>query len=503
MVLVAGLGLAVSCAMLWALDDLPAKKVIGDDRESSRLLEEAPARGGVVIDAMSRNGAIDAETAKDAKAKSAIPHLSAQALRAGSWFADWVAREATNVNGISGNVPLRTTLIPQLQKLAEEAVANALSGTGASLQVSQAALVAMRPDGAVLAMVGGSDYQASPFNRAVDARRQPGSASELFVYLAALRNGFKLNARIKGWRPENFGELDYDRTTLAEGVVQSTNSAAANLAQQVGLDQVVVAARDLGVTGPLPAVPGLAMGTAEVSLLDLTAAYASVRAGKMPIKPWGIAAIGIADQQPLQSMGPLIATQSMEPDQEPLLKLLQYLMRRDTGQADALDGFAAGKAGTSQNYRDAWFIGFNDTLIVGVWVGNDDGTPMVRVTGGSLPAQIWKRFITEATPVLARDDQSAAAAPPKTAVGAAQTSSGSAPEARRCDYQACARAYQSFRALDCSYQPYDGSSRQFCDKNSPRAQCNIDGCTSVYSSFDPIDCTYRPYGGGSRRMCTK
>jgi len=512
-------------------------------------LEAAQARAAVVIDAMRENGAIDAATADDAKAHPASLHLSGQALRAGSWFADWIAKESADLTGAyAGSMRLRTTLVPGLQKLAEQAVGESLDGPGAGRHASQAALVAMRPDGAVVAMVGGRNYQESQFNRAVNAQRQPGSAFKLFVYLAALRKGFSVDDTIdaspldiKGWQPENYAERQYGRVTLAEAFAQSINTAAVRLAQQVGLNNVVAAARDLGVTGPLPAVPSLALGTADLSLLELTAAFASVQADKMPVKPWGISGLGVEGQPRLQSMGaPIGSTQSLQPYQKPLLDLLQGVIQHGTGRAAALNGFAAGKTGTSQDYRDAWFIGFNDTLIVGVWVGNDDRTPMDRVTGGSLPAAIWKRFMTDATTVAARQEQPAAAppspdvvatAPPPARAEPAPAAAERSPETGQCDYQACARTYQSFRASDCTYQPYGSTAREVCDKSPSqrtaampyastsrsrapldksersdrpsRGQCNIDACAAAYESFDSGDCTYQPYDGGPRRACTK
>jgi penicillin-binding protein 1A len=514
-----------------------AAMLAGMIRSPSRInplqnLEEARTRAAVVIDAMRDNGAIDAATAESAKANPAVLHLSGKVLRAGTWFADWVGREATKItSSSSGNVRLRTTLVPELQKLAEHAVDDILADQGVERHVSQAALVAMRPDGAVVAMVGGRDYlQPSPFNRAVDAQRQPGSAFKLFVYLAALRKGFRLNdtidARsldIKGWQPENFGDHHYGRVTLAEGFAESINTAAVRLAQQVGLDQVIAAARDLGITGALPAVPSLALGTADVSLLDLTAAYAAVMAGKAPIKPWGIAGISFDGRPQFQSMGPPMApTQSLQPEQEPLLELLQDVVQRGTGRKAMLDGFAAGKTGTSQNYRDAWFIGFDDSLVTGVWVGNDNDSPTDHVTGGSLPAAIWKRFMTDARTVVARERPNDESVPDTLP---AQAPAGQASESPQCDYQACARRYQSFRVSDCTYQPYGGSSRRLCERNAPssaaatsfapdsesqlapdkskEAQCNIDVCASFYDSFDPADCSYQPYGGGPRRVCDR
>jgi penicillin-binding protein 1A len=521
-------------------------------------LEAAQARAAVVLEAMRDNGAIDARTAENAAAQPAVLHLSEQALPATTWFADWVARDATKAIG-RGNMRLRTTMMPALQKLAEEAVASVLAKDGAERRASQAALVAMRPDGAVVAMVGGRDYPSNQFNRAVDAQRQPGSAFKLFVYFAALRKGLTPNdtidaspVDIKGWHPENFDERRYGRMTLAEAFAKSINTAAARLAQQVGLNQVIGAARDLGVTGALPAVPSLALGAADMNLLELTAAYAAVKAGKMPIKPWGVAGFGVGPQPRLQSMGPPIGgTQSLQPYQKPLLELMLGVLRNGTGRAAALDGFAAGKTGTSQNYGDAWFIGFNDSLVAGVWVGNDDHTPMKRVTGGTLPAAIWKRFMTEAATVMARTppaaevppqpaaeasskqpaaeaspQQPAAEASPQQPADASPNAERQAAGAPRCDYEACARTHHSFRASDCTYQPFSGGPRRLCEKSPSqqsaatpfaqdssaqsllgqmfgKAQCNVDVCARFYSSFDPADCTYRPFGGGRRRVCTR
>jgi penicillin-binding protein 1A len=512
-------------------------------------LETAQARAARVIDAMRETGAIDGQTVEDAKAHPATPKLSQAALRAGSWFADWIAAESAGVTGPdSVSMRLRTTLDPGLQQLAEQAVADVLEAEGGRRHAGQAALVAMRRDGAVVAMVGGRDYQSSQFNRAVNAQRQPGSAFKLFVYFAALRNGLTLDdtvdarpLEIKGWEPENYAGREYGRVPLAQAFAQSINTAAVRLAQQVGLKQVIAAARDLGITSPLPSVPSLPLGTADMNLLELTAAYGAVAAGKMPIKPWGISGLGVEGQSRLQSMGaPIVETRPLQQYRGPLIALLEGVVRHGTGRAAALDGFSAGKTGTAQDYRDAWFIGFNDELIVGVWVGNDDHSPMDRVTGGSLPAAIWKRFMTAATNVVAREEPPSEAsaekpaprpatpekpAPPPAIPVPAPEATQPAASTRRCDYWGCARKYDSFRASDCTYQPYGSSGRRACDMTgSPRTaefpfapksrsesaperrgrgECNVDACAGTYESFDASDCTYQPYDGGPRRLCTK
>src|SRR5262249_4936329 len=246
---------------------------------------------------------------------------------------------------------------------------------------------------------------------------------------------------------------------------------------QVGLKEVIAAARDLGITDALPAVPSLALGAAEVNLLELTAAYAAVQVGKMPIKPWGVGGFGVGQQTHLQSMGPPIGgTQSLQPYQKPLLELMQDVVRHGTGRAAALDGFAAGKTGTSQKYRDAWFIGFNDTLITGVWVGNDDRAPMKRVTGGSLPAAIWKPFMEQAGPAATAASTPASSQASET-VGLApgpseasdQADAGrqvnmALPDMTECNARVCERFYHSFRTSDFTYQPYWGGSRRVCDR---------------------------------------
>ena len=491
-----------------------------------RDLSLARERANVVIDSMVANGVVDAGMARDARTHPAVLNTSEAVGRAGSWFADWVSREAANLIDPSyGNLLVRTTLNPQLQALAEQSANEVLDASGRERGASQAALVAMRPNGAVVAMVGGLDYRTSQFNRAVDAKRQPGSAFKLFVYLAALRHGFAPNdsidaspLQIKDWEPENYRGRRYGRVPLSEAFAQSINTAAARLAQEVGLNDVIAAAHDLGIKQRLPAVPSLALGAVDVSLLDLTAAYASVRADRISVEPWGISGFGADDKNALQVVKPPSRpARSLQPYRQPLIEMLQLVVQRGTGRAAALDGFAAGKTGTSEDYRDAWFIGFNEDLVTGIWVGNDDRAPMKQITGGSLPAEIWKRFMSQAIAIAGPTESPMARAPADPSL---TQGSSAEPPVLQCDYQACSRSYDSFRASDCTYQPYD-SPRKQCEKNlhvfesaSPasaseppdsdsQAQCNLEICSSMYSSFDPSDCTYQPYGGAPRRTCDK
>jgi penicillin-binding protein 1A len=499
----------------------------------------AQARAATVLDAMVANHVVDRRTADRAKAQPATIGPSGRLAEAHSWFTDWIAKRAAALAGSqAGVMRVRTTLRPELQRLAQAVLDHALATQGRRLHATEGALVAMRPDGAVLAMVGGRDYRASQFNRAVDARRQPGSAFKLFVYLAALRQGYAPQDTIdagpidiKGWRPQNFDDEHYGRITLAEAFAQSVNTAAVRLAMTVGLDRVIAAARDLGIDEKLPRVPSLALGAAGISLLDLTDAFASVRADRMHEHPWGVAAIGPGDGSRLRATVPLrAAAQNLDPYRQPLIDLLQDVVEHGTGRAAALDGFAAGKTGTSQDYRDAWFIGFNDPLVVGVWVGNDDDSPMRRVVGGTLPAAIWKEFMIRAAPLVSEQTSVAAVAPVSADQPAPMTEpaegSTAPPAARLCDEMACAGRYHSFRASDCTYQPYGGGPRRICEigalpsgavagtggtagdgTNSVAAaalaECDFDACARTYSSFNPADCTYQPDDGGPRQRCAQ
>lgn len=426
-------------------------------------LAGARARAAVVLGAMVDAGAIDTQVAEAAKAHPATLNPPAVESEGPTWFSDWVSPEARDVTaGLRGTLRVRTTLVPELQKVANEVVSDGLRNS-APLNVSQAALVAMRPDGSVVAMVGGRNYSESQFNRAAQAQRQPGSAFKPFVFLAALRSGWRPTdvvdaspLQIGAWEPKNYDGRDYGGVTLENGFAHSINTAAVRLAIDVGLDQVILAARDLGISTPLPEVPSIALGSAEVSLLNLTAAYASILAGHAPIQPWGVASLASEEQPRLMSIGAPAAKQTdLGVPGTQLRDLLRLPVERGTARAAALEGYAAGKTGTTQDHRDAWFIGFTQSLVVGIWVGNDDRTPMDEVTGGSLPAVMWKNFMLKAAPV-----PSVAADPQTVAQGTTPALGDGA--GGQCDFRACANRYQSFAAADCSYQPFGGGSRQRC-----------------------------------------
>jgi penicillin-binding protein 1A len=423
--------------------------------------EGARQRTLVVLDAMAANGKITEPQAAEAKTSFARLHPTTPTPRSGSWFADWISPQASEIAGSSpGSTTVRTTLVPRLQQIAERVVKRALDSEGKTVDASQAALVAMTPDGAVVAMVGGRDYKVSQFNRAVTAMRQPGSTFKLFVYYAALKAGLTLSDQvpdapidINGWSPENSGGNYRGWVTLAEAFARSLNAASVALAEEVGLDNVIAAARELGIDAPLANTPSLALGTSEVNLLNLTSAYASVQLGRAPVRPWGIIDFQAAGQPKTFRVGSQAKPNvDLSPYQSDLLGLLQLVVERGTGRGADPGTFAAGKTGTSQNNRDAWFVGFTEALVVGVWVGNDDDAPMKGVTGGDLPAHIWRDFMREAT-----------TEPTLNGMRSTEAVVNGQGAPLSCNITACSRSYRSFRPSDCTYQPYSGS-RRLCEK---------------------------------------
>ncbi|BDI60646.1 transglycosylase domain-containing protein [Qipengyuania nanhaisediminis] len=353
--------------------------------------DRAKARMDLVIGAMVEEGYLTRAEA-DALPDPVLDVRTSYDVPTGTYFADWalpIAREGLEP-GYARQV-LTTTLDSRLQALANRVTSRAALGD------AQVALVAMRPSGEVVAMVGGRSYAQSPFNRATQARRQPGSTFKLFVYLAALQAGWRPDDTIDNtaitagsYRPKNARERYSDTITLEEAFATSSNVAAVRLFNEVGSERVIRTARSLGVTSDLPeGDPSLALGTSSMTLLELTAAYAGVAANRFPIKPHAFA----EEEQgwwewlttPVDSASPRT--------HEDIERMLRAAINRGTGRAATLPIANYGKTGTTQNYRDALFVGYAGDLVVGVWIGNDDNSPLDRVTGGGLPARIWKDFM--------------------------------------------------------------------------------------------------------------
>jgi 1A family penicillin-binding protein len=390
-------------AMLAGIVKAPTKLAPTEDFAAARK------RAQLVLAAM-----VDAEMIKPADARRALRAVKLRegrkSLPVGSYFADWISPQVKEMFGRAyGEVQVWTTLDSQLQLRAQQAVARVMAGPGGGMGASEAALVAMRTDGRVVALVGGVDYRKSQYNRATQAERQPGSAFKPFVYLAAFRRGMTPDSlvvdapvTIGGWSPQNHeGRYAGGPVTLRDAFARSSNVAAARLVQQVGVGQVVQAARDLGVDRPLPNDATIALGTGTMSLMELTAAYAGIAAGRAPIEPHGVLTQKVA--APSRSLS--------RRERDGLLVLMREVVTRGTGVGANLGPGVYGKTGTSQDYRDAYFVGFAGDLVVGVWVGNDDNTPMRKVTGGSLPVQIWRDFMGFA---MRRQDFKAPAEAPVT-----------------------------------------------------------------------------------------
>jgi penicillin-binding protein 1A len=361
----------------------------------TRNYKLARERGRVVIAQMIEQGYITRAEAR--RLKPARLRVERQKeVPTGTYFADWVLPMARARGDVGyGEQEVQTTLESRLQKLALQTVRRA------GLGKAQIALVAMRPDGRVVAMVGGKDYAKSPFNRATQARRQPGSAFKLFVYLAALRAGMTPDTpiedrplRIGTWQPKNYGDRYRGTLTLREALALSSNVAAVRLSERVGRQNVIRAARDLGVRSPLADNPSLALGTSGVTLLELTSAYAAVAAGAYPVTPRGLEE---EEKAWWQRAWQKATGTSGDPAFDELREMLGAVVSQGTGRGAALAVPAFGKTGTTQDSRDALFIGFSQDLVVGVWVGNDDNSPMPgAIAGGGLPARIWRDFMTQA-----------------------------------------------------------------------------------------------------------
>ena len=323
-------------------------------------------------------------------------------LQNGTWyFADWVRERAeAYANNVYFNKRVFTTLDPLLQKKAEAALANQLNRVNSNKQL-EGAIVVLDAAGKVLAMVGGRNYFKSKFNRATQSRRQPGSVFKPIVFLAALIKGLSPESvisdqplEIGSWRPRNFDGVYRTQVSLRQALQMSYNVATVRLSEKIGRDLTIKMAYRLGIKAKLDDKPSLALGSSGVALINMTAAYVAISNGGFPVEPYGISTI-------VTEKGELIYTRR-EQTATPIASskvikdmnlMLEDVIARGTGKKADIGRIAAGKTGTSQDYRDAWFIGYSEGLTVGVWVGRDDNRPMRKITGGSIPAQIWAEFM--------------------------------------------------------------------------------------------------------------
>jgi penicillin-binding protein 1A len=347
----------------------------------------AAARAKEVLAAMVESGAITQAQAQAAAASIAFP--PAPAIAAG-WFADWAAAQAAPDLLPNADATLHTTLDARMQSIAESRLASLLDGPGEAAGVAQGAVVILDAGtGAVRAMVGGRDYRSGSFNRAVEARRQPGSAFKPFTWLSALQRGLTPDSlvldapvHVGHWSPENFEHRYEGEVTLTQALAQSINTAAVRLLLQAGGPRVVAAtAARLGIADKLPDDASLALGTGEVGLLELSASYAAFFNHGYRVTPFGVDSYAAAHPP----------VPAIDPDHAAMMaRMLAAVVSSGTGRPAGVAGHeVAGKTGTTQDFRDAWFIGSIDGTIIGVWLGNDDDRPMRGVMGGGLPAHLF------------------------------------------------------------------------------------------------------------------
>ena len=367
-----------------------------------RDLLRAQQRASLVLDSMVDNGAITEAEAAFARAHPAVivDHAS---LDARNYFLDSAADEATRLVSQNGKPPsadlvVHTTLEPKVQEAARLAASRTIAKSGKKTRTSEAAVVVMKPDGAVSAMIGGVDYQDSVFNRVTQAHRQPGSAFKPFVYLAALEQGLSpwetrddVAVDISGYHPTNFGGKYYGTLTLADALAHSVNTITVNLAQEIGVKNVVAAAQRLGITSKLEANASLALGTNEVTPLELTAAYATFANGGYRVSPYMVTQVDMNGKEVyLRHVPPPPRVISQDINRDMTAMLYGVVVSGTGGYASLHGREAAGKTGTTQDSHDAWFVGFTTDYVAAAWVGNDDSSPTRGVTGGTLPAYIWR-----------------------------------------------------------------------------------------------------------------
>ncbi|MGX5718434.1 transglycosylase domain-containing protein [Shinella zoogloeoides] len=367
--------------------------------------EAAEARAQVVLGAMREEGYIT-----DAEIKTAMSQSPARAKSywsgAEHYAADMVMAQLPGMIGdIKEDLVIDTTIDLDLEKKADEAISKILDKDGAKSNASQAALVSIDGTGAIRALVGGRDYAESQFDRASKARRQPGSAFKPFVYAAALEAGRSplslrndAPVRIGKWTPENYDQKYRGEVTLAAAFAESLNTIAAQLVMEVGPDEVVKLARRLGIESDLQANASIALGTSEVTLVELTSAYAPFMNGGYKATPHIIRRISTAEGKVLYENTYDNPPRVLEPNIVSMMNgMMMRVISQGTGKNARIPGWpAAGKTGTTQSFRDALFVGYTSNLTTGVWFGNDDGKSMKKVTGGGLPARAWSQFMTAA-----------------------------------------------------------------------------------------------------------
>jgi penicillin-binding protein 1A len=371
----------------------------------SRNPQAAERRAQLVLAAMVEMKFISDDAAKAALISPAHVMKPAGAGSVG-YAADWATDVLDDLIGrVEQDIVVETTIDAALQAAAESALVDELAKNGEKAGVGQGAIVAMSPDGAVRALVGGRNYAESQFNRAVAAKRQPGSAFKPFVYLTALERGLMPDTvrddkpiAIKRWQPENYNREYFGPVTLKQALAMSLNTVSVRLTLEFGPTAVVRTAHRLGVASKLEPNASIALGTSEVSVLELVGAYAPFANGGMAVAPHVVERVQSASGKVLYQREPPNLGSVIDPRYVAMMNaMMRETLATGTARKAELPGWAAaGKTGTSQDFRDAWFVGYTGKLVAGVWLGNDDGSPTRKTTGGGLPVEIWSRFMRAA-----------------------------------------------------------------------------------------------------------
>lgn len=364
-------------------------------------------RTRVVLKAMEEAGYL---TEKEFKKLDQLPPSPPRKPSSGDtirYYTDYIVSQVEGVIGLpEEDIVVETTLDRDIQAQAEAAITKAVLTYGSTYAMSQGAAVVMTLDGAVVAMVGGRDYDLSEYNRVTHSLRSPGSSFKPIVYLSALEHGWNPQSLIMDapitegkYRPQNYGNEYYGEVTLTQALTRSLNTVAVNLIKNVGPQEVIGLARRLGITAELEPNLSLALGSNGVPMIEMATAYATLGRGGVAVEPFAIVTIKDKDnkilyEQPKEKTARQVVSRGLVYQ---LTGMMQSVVQFGTGQAAQGPYMAAGKTGTSQDFRDAWFIGFTNQYAAAVWVGNDDNSPMKRVTGGMVPASVWREIMTTAS----------------------------------------------------------------------------------------------------------
>ncbi|WP_454717890.1 multimodular transpeptidase-transglycosylase PbpC [Caulobacter segnis] len=397
-------------ALLASLPKAPSRLALTND------MERALARSRLILANMRKEGWITAE--QESRALDDTPRLSPMALQDEGdygWVLDYATTEAVKIAGQNApDLVVRLTIDPLLQRDGAEVVRQTMATETTRSGASQAALLSLSADGAIRAMVGGTGYGESPFNRAVQAKRQPGSTFKPFIYAAAVEKGvlptdIRVDEPVKfgDWSPENYSGGYRGPMTVEQALITSTNTVAVKLGKEAGGAAIGDLVRRFGITS-LPPVPDLSvsLGSYEVNLLQLTSGFQVFQQGGVRLEPYVIESITTQDGRGLFQHAPPAAERRVYDigHASIMVKMMKKVVSEGTAKRAAFGRPAAGKTGTSQNWRDAWFVGFTPDYVTGVWVGNDDEKPMNKVVGGDIPASIWRRFMMTAHQTLAVRD---------------------------------------------------------------------------------------------------